>query len=114
MKNTPVLSYLRRNYALLLAFVVSFLLFRWDALFQAAGPMIYIPVMFLDAVLIATIVRHFFWRHTADEFANRGEDGGFREAWWVSINAAERVRWTIGITLGLIYCASLVAAALAK
>jgi hypothetical protein len=109
--NIPILSYLWRNKSLLLCFAAAYLLTRWESVFQAAGPMVYLPVMFFGAVLAANLVRHFFWRKTVDEYARIG---GFTNDWFNELTKAERAKWTVIITLSLIASASIIAAAIAK
>jgi hypothetical protein len=111
MNNIPVLSYVRRNIALLVCYAASFALFKWEAAFQEAGPAIFLPMLFVQAVLLGTLVRHFFWRNTVDEYARMG---GFANDWWKVLKPEERVRWTVVITLVLILCATIIAGALAK
>lgn len=109
--NIPVISFLARNVALLVCFVLALALFKWEAAFQAAGPLVYLPVLFVEAMLAALLVRHFFWRKSIDDYARIG---GFQIDWFNELSKAERVRWTLGVTLWLIFCASLIAAAIAK
>lgn len=109
--NIPVLSFIARNVTLLILVILCVGLSLNDAVFREAGPLAYIPVLFLLACALAILFRHLFWRSTADEFARTGE---FRSAWWMGITAAERLRWTIGITLWLIACACLIASSIAR
>ncbi len=109
--NIPILSFLGRYWLLIVLFIAFLCLTLNETAFQRVGAILYAPALASAALLVVVFLRHIFFGKSLDEDVRTGK---FNDWWDNVLSPAEKVRWILGVTLGLFLGVSLIVSALAK
>jgi len=110
-RNIPILSFLGRYWMLLVLFAGFLWLTLNETAFQKVGAILYAPALATAAFLIMVFLRHIFFSKSLDEDVRTGK---FNDWWDNALTPSEKVRWILGVTVGLFLGVCWIVAALAK
>ncbi len=111
LRQIPILGLFWR-YPLILCFLaVSIFVSLNESAFVRFGALVYLPVLAFGSMMVAIVLRHLFYRHTADQ---DGNDGTFTRMWREELSCERRVTLSVVIVCVLFLGVCIIAAALAK
>lgn len=110
MKTPRLIKYLARYWTLLVIVGLAIGLALSNALFQALGTLIYLPVLVLGAAAVALLLRNILHHDTSDADA----DSGRFALEWRALPAETRVKLTVLQFIAYFVGACWIAAALIK